>query len=514
MQEMIAQVVTHLLGVWRHRWLVLVVAWVVALGGWAYIWKMPESYVASARLYVDVNTVLRPLLKGLAVTPDINQRVRLMSGTLFSRPNLEKLARMTDLDLQVMTENDKEDLIDNLREAITLRGQRTNQSIYDIEVKHKEREKARRIAQSLITVFIEGSLNEERDDSSGAQTFLDEQIAEYDRRLVEAEGRLARFKQQNVDVLPSKWGADYYTRLEQTRTQMRESELALQEAERRRDALKQQISGVGESDGLLAAEIAAPTDARIQQLRLREDALLTRYTEKYPEVQQIRGLIAELEAQRSREIQFRSEGAPVSSSAGNAVLSDAHTLLTAAEASVAELEVRVTEYRRREEELASKVNQIPDVEAQLTQLNRDYDVVKGQYTELLERRESARISQGVEKNASDVAFRVVDPPFVPRQPSEPNKPLLNTLVLFLALASGAGIALLTSMLKPVVVDARKLAEVTGLPLLGVVTHNKSSSQRQADRWRLASFSMCAFLLFGACGAVLLAPILQLRVAGL
>jgi hypothetical protein len=71
-------------------------------------------------------------------------------------------------------------------------------------------------------VFIESSLNEKRDDSTGAQDFLDEQIADYERRLIEAEGSLARFKQQNVDVLPSKWGADYYTRLEQVRKSLQE----------------------------------------------------------------------------------------------------------------------------------------------------------------------------------------------------------------------------------------------------------------------------------------------------
>jgi hypothetical protein len=75
-------------------------------------------------------------------------------------------------------------------------------------------------------VFIESSLNEKRDDSTGAQDFLDEQIADYERRLIEAEGRLARFKQQNVDVLPSKWGADYYTRLEKVREPCRKSRLA------------------------------------------------------------------------------------------------------------------------------------------------------------------------------------------------------------------------------------------------------------------------------------------------
>ena len=100
MQEVIAQAMTYLWGIWRHKWLALGLAWIVALAGWAYVWQMPESYVATAKLYVDTNSVLRPLMRGLAITPDVNQRMSMMSRTLLSRPNLEKLARMTDLDLQ------------------------------------------------------------------------------------------------------------------------------------------------------------------------------------------------------------------------------------------------------------------------------------------------------------------------------------------------------------------------------------------------------------------------------
>jgi uncharacterized protein involved in exopolysaccharide biosynthesis len=148
MQEIIAQGMTYLWGIWRHKWLALAIAWVVALAGWAYVWKMPESYVASAKLYVDTNTVLRPLLQGLAITPDINQRVRMMSSTLFSRPNLEKLARMTDLDLRATTEAQQEALIDRLRDTISLRGQRGNASLYNIEVASTRSGKRRGVSPS------------------------------------------------------------------------------------------------------------------------------------------------------------------------------------------------------------------------------------------------------------------------------------------------------------------------------------------------------------------------------
>jgi polysaccharide chain length determinant protein (PEP-CTERM system associated) len=514
MQEIIAQGMTYLWGIWRHKWLALAIAWVVALAGWAYVWKMPESYVASAKLYVDTNTVLRPLLQGLAITPDINQRVRMMSSTLFSRPNLEKLARMTDLDLRATTEAQQEALIDRLRDTISLRGQRGNASLYNIEVKHPERETARRIAQSLITVFVESSLNEKRDDSTGAQDFLDEQIADYERRLIEAEGRLARFKQQNVDVLPSKWGADYYTRLEQVRKSLQEARLGLDEAVKRRDALREQLSSGGSVEELVSAGILTPTDARLQQMQLRLDELLMRYTDKHPEVRQIRGLMEELEAQRDAELQALSESSADGAVNAGQLQGDMQALLSSAEASVAELEVRVAEFERREKDLAAKVTQIPEVEAQLKQLDRDYEVVKKQHTKLLERRESARLSQDIETNASDVTFRVVDPPFVPRAPSEPNKIALNAMVLILAAGVGGGVALLLSLLNPIVVDARMLAEATGLPLLGVVTWNKDAARKRRDFWRLAFFSSGVILLLGAYVGVMFAPQIIARVGAL
>jgi polysaccharide chain length determinant protein (PEP-CTERM system associated) len=508
MQEALAQVYGYALGVWRHRWAALAVAWVIALAGWAYVWQMPESYKATARLYVDSNSVLRPLMKGLAITPDINQRIAMMSRTLLSRPNLEKLARMTDLDLAVTTEKQKEALITRLENAITLSGIRGNASLYTIGVTDRDRETARRIAQSLITVFIETSLDDKREDSSGAQSFLDKQIAESERRLVEAENRLARFKQENVDVLPGE-GGDYYARLQAARGQLEAARLELREQQNRRDELQRQLDG--EEPVFIAGGSSAPSslpiDARIQALRSQLDSLLARYTTKHPEVQQLQGLVEELEAEKAEQLRAMGPGAASTFSGlgDSPVYQGMRTMLAEADASVAELSVRVNEYERRVENLAEKVNAIPEIEAQLKQLSRDYGVLSQQHQEMLQRRESARISSDVESNAGDVSFRVVDPPFVPSKPSEPNKLLLNAGVLVVALGAGVAVALGLSLLHPIVSDARMLAMATGLPLLGSVTWNKSDEQKRRDRWRLAGFGACAASLLVVFGTVLLAP---------
>ncbi len=501
MQETIAQLMSYVWGVWRFRWLALIVTWVIALGGWIFVLQIPESYVASARIFVDSNNLLRPLLKGLAIEPNTQQRIAMMSRTLLSRPNLEKVMRMTDLDLQVHSDREKEDFLADLRESISLSGDRSNSSLYTIRVSDKDRETAKRITQALVTVFIESSLSDKRQGSAGAKDFLDEQITEYENRLVESEGRLAAFKQRHVGILPGT-GGGYYARLNEAKQNLAAVKLQLREAENRRSELQRQIEG--EEPMFLPMEsTASPLDMRIQALHSQKDALLAKYTDRHPEVRQIDALIADLEAEKQAELEMAmasSDSAELSGLPSSPIYQGMRSMLTATEAQVAQLRVRVTEYENRVQELNDMVDRVPLIEAELKQLDRDYSVVLSQHKTLLQRRESARLSGDVEETASDVTFRVIDPPFVPFKPSEPNKLLLNSMALVAGLGVGIALALLTSLIKPVVVDQQSLTKLTGLPLLGSVTLIPTPAQKKREVLGLVAYSsLAAVLIFAFVG---------------
>lgn len=506
MQEAIALIFSYIWGVWRFRWLALVVTWVIALGGWLFVHQLPESYVGTARIYVDSNNLLRPLLRGLAIQPNVNQRIAMMSRTLLSRPNLEKVMRMTDLDLEVTSELEKEDFLTEMRKVISLSGARGNASLYSIRVQNESRETAKSITQALITVFIESSLSDKRDDSSGAQDFLDQQIAEYDARLVEAEAGLAAFKQRYVGTLPGD-GGGYYARLGQAKDRLSTAQLRLKEMENRRNALEKQIDG--ETPVFLfsnsgAGGIRSPLDGRINQLTGRLDELLAKYTERHPEVRQLQSMVDDLIDEKTAGLAEAGDGEEgftfsqdYSELNSSPVYQGMRSMLAETEASVAELEVRVVEYENRVRDLDERVDNLPLIEGELKQLNRDYSVISGQHQELLTRRETARLSQDVEQNASSVAFRVVDPPFVPSKPSEPNKLLLNGMVLVVALGAGVGLALLVSLIKPVIVDQRSLTALTGLPLLGTVSLIPTPAQQRQDTIGLVLYSLLMLALIGA-----------------
>src|SRR5699024_811929 len=99
MHELLTRVLAEARGTWRFRWFGLAVAWFIAVAGCVLVYSLPDQYQATARVHVDTKSILQPLLKGLTVRPDVDTRVQLVTNTLLSRPNLEKIARRTDLSL-------------------------------------------------------------------------------------------------------------------------------------------------------------------------------------------------------------------------------------------------------------------------------------------------------------------------------------------------------------------------------------------------------------------------------
>ena len=167
MQEIFHQVLGYLREMWLRRWVGLAIAWLVATIGIAIVFRIPDRYEASARVFVDTQSLLKPLLAGLAIQPNVDQQVAMMSRTLISRPNVERVVRMADLDLRVQNAAEREALIESVFKSIRLSGNTTS-NLYNIAFRDENPERARSVVQSLLTIFVESSLGSKREDSRAA----------------------------------------------------------------------------------------------------------------------------------------------------------------------------------------------------------------------------------------------------------------------------------------------------------------------------------------------------------
>ncbi len=501
MDEFLSQITTTARGMWNYRRWAMLIAWLVSAVGVSVVLLMPDHYQASARVYLDTQSILRPLMKGIAVQPNIEQQVAMLSRTLISRPTVERLVREVDLDLGVKSKADKNALVDSVTKAISI-GTTGRNNLYTLSYRDQNPEVAQRVVKALLTIFVESSLGASRQDSDGARRFLDEQIKSYEAKLTEAEGRLKEFKLRNIEM-QSQAGldsvdraADIGNKLSQARLELREAESARVAASRQLEALRLQSR-----QALANKAIPLPTpeiDARLEVQKRSLDTLLQRYTDAHPDVSNTRRLISDLEVQKSKEIEElrrKAQLSPVTHGAeASPALQELSRLYSAAEVQAASLRARVAEYETRASHAQEQLKVAPQLEAELTQLNRDYQIHQKNYSDLVSRRESALMSGELENTSSAADFRIIDPPRVNPKPVAPNKVLLLPLSLLAALASGLGLAFLMSQIRPVFFDGAALREVTELPLLGVVELIPTEELRRHELGSLKRFLTALFTL--------------------
>ncbi|QPF73686.1 chain length-determining protein [Roseateles sp. DAIF2] len=526
MDLLIAQILSIARSMWKYRWPAVLVAWVAGAVGAGVVFMMPDRYEASARIYVDTQSILKPLMSGLAVQPNVEQQVVMLSRTLISRPNVEKLVRMADLDLKSQSKAQQEAMIDSVTKALSIQSTGRD-NLYTLAYRDSDPETAKRVVQSLVSIFVESSLGASRKDTATAATFINEQIKNYETKLEEAEGRLKEFRLRNIQMMSGD-GKDSASRLSELSGQLERSRLELREAENARDAAKQQLAGErsrnagGTTQSLLqesSLNIATPEiDARLDAQRRNLDALLQRYTEQHPDIISTRKLIKDLEEQKTKEVaELRKAAlaAPQAGGAGGSMMQqEMARMLAAAEVQVASLRARVAEYSSRYSQAMAAMKTSPQLEAEAAQLNRDYAIHKKNYEDLVARRESAAISGELDVASGVADFRLIDPPRASSKPVAPNRLLLLGGALAVALGAGLFTAFAASQLRPVFHDGNELRLRTELPVLGVVSRLATPGERRRERIDLLRFGAASGGLIGvyALGLVVMAILIS-RQAG-
>lgn len=448
MDEIKEQVLNILTMMWQRRWWALGGVWVVGLIGWIIVAAIPDVYESKARIYVDTETLLKPLLKGLSAQTDVKSQALLMQSTLLTRPNIERVIRNTDLNLYVTNNEEMENLILGLMKNVKIMSNGDN--LFEISYRNADAKLSQKIVQAFLNIFVENNLGDNRIDSQNARGFIEEQLKQYQDKIQEIEEKIADFKGKNAIYIGNQ---TYSSQLDQTKTdlQNKTAELsslkaALTEMQEQEKTLPPFVNGssIGDQNGGPRGTLASLED-RIHQTEESLDQMMLQYTPEHPDVIATNRILKKLKDEHKDIVDKMAKGeiddSVIIEQVPNPVIDDIRKKIVDQQTSIAVKEDELSRLKVQLDQLQKMSVVAPKVEAEYSDLTRDLGLYEANYQDLLSKRESLSIGQAAEATQTN-QFRIIDPPTVPLEPVAPLRSLFYLAVIVVSLGGGGLVAYL------------------------------------------------------------------------
>jgi polysaccharide chain length determinant protein (PEP-CTERM system associated) len=494
---------------WRHKWLILIPAVVVAVIGCAIAYRLPDEYRSEARILVVPQRVPESYVRS-TVTTKLEDRLRSINQLVRTRSKLERIIE----DFNLYAERRKTDVMQNIVDDMSLAidVDVVQGDIFRVGFTADNPRTAKDVAERLTSFFIDESLKDRTALAESTSAFLETELAAAERKLKDTEHKIAAYKMRNDGELPAQSQGNYsglqsaQMRLQginQQVSQQRENQILIQR--RIAELTAREIEAANSSPVAIPAEPGRPmtkatelanAQAGLQQLRAKG------YKEGHPAVDGAVRAIVRLEKEAAEEaaaatpLGSPTQAAPPSNPLVARVrkeLDDAKDDLRRLEKSIEgnllvqkDAEKAIAEYQRR-------IDAAPMRDTELIDLTRDYDTIKNHYDSLLRRRIDSQVSANVERQQIGEQFRILEPARLPEKPSSPNRDRLYLLSVMLGLILGLGAAVGAEYLdrglrsEDDVRLALALPVVASIPVIGV-------KAKAARRWKLLGASAAVVML--------------------
>ena len=341
---------------------------------------LPKAYEAKAVILVEEGKVINPLLKNLAVSTTVSERLHLLREEILSWPRVVQLVEELGLNKNKNSPLEFEKLIADIRMRISVNMK--GDDIITISYSDRDPAITQKVVNTISDIFIRKNLVSQNEESNTAIDFIKDQLATYKKKLEASEGALRKFKETYGLQMP----------------------------------------------------LAAQINTELARLEAELTTLLVDSTEEHPRVKELRGNIQSLKEKRAQQVRQAAEIATVDT--------------------------------KRYIEIAESV---PRQEQELARLTRDTEVNEKLYAMLLERLETARISQELEDSENKTKFKIIEPARFPLKPVKPDKIKLGLMGLLLGAMAGFGCIYLVEYNDQSFKGVEELKSFFDLPVLGAIS---------------------------------------------
>lgn len=434
MKDTLKQVLSYLYAIYRYKYLFAIVSLVVMTAIGAYSITLPKIYQADTTVFIESN-VIDELVRGIAITPQIEDRVRVLQAAILSRDMIVKT--LEALNSRIFTKSDAEQ-----QEYILLLQQRTRINItrqmdrFTVSIEDRDPRFAQQFINTLVGLYVEESISATRDETFGANRFLQEQIDSFKLKLEAAEDKIIDFRKRQ-GIYFSIDEAATLANIRQMLTQVEEIELTQDTLRARQAQLVDQMNRTSPTIDMVSE---TAENNRLMEMENRLSNLLLRYTENYPEVIRLK---FEIEALKQRMLDpeaAQQERGSTRMTSLNPLHQDLQSQLYQVEAELSSLDARKKNLLQNIANREQELKEVPEAQKELAILMQERDSYRSIYNDLLARMGQSEVSTQMEVANKASTFRVVDPAVLPQAPISPD--MFRMLLLALAGGFGCGLGLI------------------------------------------------------------------------
>ncbi|GFE60811.1 XrtA system polysaccharide chain length determinant [Geobacter sp. AOG2] len=446
----------------RRKELFVVLALLIMTAGIILSFVLPKKYEAKSTVFIEKN-VISELVKGITVTPSMEDTIKVLTYAITSRTLLSKAADTIDMNLAPNIRIDNEELVKKLQKNIDI--QVKDKNLFIISYKDSNPKTARDFVNTLVRLYIEENTSSKRDESYDATKFLSEQINTFKAKLEKAQNDVNAYKRDKGSVIAIDEGK-LFEEINTAQQKLYDMELKRRQLEGMRQVTKKSGN---------------PLQAKLLSLQKKLGDLRSEYTDNYPEVIRIKGEIETIQEQMKGHADMGYQSLDP-------------TELAKIDAEIAAIKVSEEGMRRYIATNQSLLRNIPSAKAGLDKLELEKNNQKNIYDQLFARHGQSEVSKQMEVQDKSTTFRVVDPAILPTKPVSPNRLKIMLMGIIGGIAGSFGILLLLDQMDTSVKDVNFIKDFN-VPVLAVIPHINDARELAAQRRRATRLFTIASIYF-------------------
>lgn len=480
----------------RNRYLFLGVALAISVCSVILSYALPKAYEAKSTVFIERN-VINELIKDIAITPSMQDRLRVLSYAISSRNLLTKVVNSLGVDLK--GDRELESLVKDLQERtkVTMK----DMDLFVVSFKDPDPKFASDYVNTLVRMYIEENISSKREEAYGANRFLSEQISFFKSKLDQVESEVINFrKEKGVFVAVNETAV--VSDIKSVQDEIEAMKIAKRELEARRDIVKKQLSQ--EKPYTVALMSRDSFQERLVVLQKKLGELLMTYTKDYPEVVRTQVEIESLKEMLRKKKEAgesesaESESADTELSTINPAYHQLKDEFNKIERELAAVSAKEEHLRRLAGSKENYLRNIPAEKTKLSEIEMERNTYRSIYEDLVAKLGQSEVSKQMEVQDKTATFRIVDPAMVSAKPVSPNRVQIILIGLVLGIAGGIGVVIALDYLSASAKRPDDLGQFD-IPVLAVIPVIKNPEDAVIRRKR----DMVAYSIAGAYVVILI-----------